>query len=205
VRPASDFDRITSNTAIWHAYDSSVKAELYSTCLITSDGRYFFDPIPLQSEALDELIGSSRVAGIILTNSNHHRASARLATEFAVPVFGHGETFLHKRPHEFRTVADGDKICQGLTVVGIEGAADGEIVLHYVPNGGTFIVGDALINFEPYGFTFLAAKYCSSQKQMRQSLRKLLDYEAERILFAHGAPILASASDRLKSLLRDGL
>jgi glyoxylase-like metal-dependent hydrolase (beta-lactamase superfamily II) len=66
-------------------------------------------------------------------------------------------------------------------------------------------MGDALINFEPYGFTFLPAKYCSNQKQMRRSLRKLLDYKAERIFFAHGTPILAGASERLKSLLRDDL
>jgi glyoxylase-like metal-dependent hydrolase (beta-lactamase superfamily II) len=90
-------------------------------------------------------------------------------------------------------------------VVALEGAASGEIALLYTPNSGTFIVGDALINFEPYGFAFLPGKYCSNQKQMRRSLRKLLDYKAERILFAHGTPILAGASDRLKSLLHDGL
>jgi len=32
-------------------------------------------------------------------------------------------------------------------------------------------------------------------------LRKLLDYEAERMLFAHGMPILSGASDRLRVLL----
>ena len=204
MRPASDFDHITSNIAIWHGYDSAVKSELYSTCVAISCGAYLIDPIPLEREALDELVDSSRVAGIVLTNSNHHRASARLATEFLAPVFGHGETFSHTPRHEFRTVAHGDKISEGLTVIGIEGAADGEIALHYAPDGGTFIVGDALINFEPYGFTFLPAKYCSNQKQMWQSLRKLLDFKAERIFFAHGTPILSRASDQLKSLLGDG-
>ena len=89
----------------------------------------------------------------------------------------------------WRTIADGEEICEGLHVIGIEGAPPGEIVLHYAVDGGTLIVGDALINFEPYGFTFLPAKYCSNQKQMRRSLRKLLDDKAERILFAHGVPI----------------
>jgi hypothetical protein len=54
VQPASDFDRIASNIAIWHGYDSGVKAELYSTCLGASGGTYFIDPIPLESEALSE-------------------------------------------------------------------------------------------------------------------------------------------------------
>ena len=63
------------------------------------------------------------------------------------------------------------------------------------------IIGDALINFAPYGFTFLPAKYCSNQKQMRQSLGKLLAYKAERMFFAHGLPILSAASERLRGLL----
>jgi hypothetical protein len=205
VRSASDFDRIASNIAIWHDYDSAVKAELYSTCLGTSGGTYFIDPIPLQSEALDQLIGSSSIAGIIVTNSNHHRASAKCAEEFSVPVFGRVEAFRNQPARELKRVADGDEICDGLRAIGIEGTADGEIALHYAPDGGTFIIGDALINFEPYGFTFLPAKYCSNQKQMRRSLRKLLAYKAERMLFAHGTPILSQASDRLQGLLNSDL
>jgi hypothetical protein len=151
------------------------------------------------------LIGSNSVAGIIVTNSNHHRASAKFAADFSVPIFGHGEAFLRQAPLQFKRIADGDKIHDKLTAIGIEGAAEGEIVLHYAPDGGTFIIGDALINFEPYGFTFLPAKYCSNQKQMRQSLRRLLDYKAERMLFAHGAPILSDGSERLRSLLDGNL
>ena len=201
MRPASDFDRIASNIAIWHDYDSAVKAELYSTCLATSGGTYSIDPIPLQSGALHELIGSNSIAGIIVTNSNHHRSSAKFAEKFSVPVFGRVEAFPNQPARELKRVADGDEICDGLRVIGIEGAGEGEIALHYAPDGGTLIVGDALINFEPYGFTFLPAKYCSNQKQMRRSLRKLLAYKAQRMLFAHGLPILSAASERLRGLL----
>jgi len=92
-----------------------------------------------------------------------------------------------------------------LRVIGIEGAAPGEITLHYAGNGGTLIVGDALVNFEPYGFSFLPPKYCSDEKQMRGSLQKLLHYKAERILFAHGTPILSRASERFRGLLKSNL
>jgi glyoxylase-like metal-dependent hydrolase (beta-lactamase superfamily II) len=205
VRPASDFDRIASNIAIWHGYDFAVKAELYSTSLATSDGIYLIDPTPLQNEAFEELIGSNPVAGIIITNSNHHRASAKFAEKFSVPLFGGTEAFPNKAAREPKRVTDEDEISEGLRVIGIEGAGDGEIALHYSADGGTFIIGDALINFEPYGFTFLPAKYCSNQKQMRRSLRKLLAYKAERILFAHGTPILSGAGERLERLLDSSL
>ena len=205
MKPASDFDRIASNIAIWHGYDPAVKADIYSTCLLSSDGMYLIDPIPLHREALDELVCSGGAAGIIVTNSNHHRGFAKFAEDLSVPVFARGETFPDKTPRLFREVADGSKICDELRVIAIEGAAPGEIVLHYTSNGGTLIVGDALINFEPYGFTFLPDKYCSSEKEMRRSLRKLLDYKAERILFAHGTPILSGASNRLQRLLNSNL
>ena len=201
VRAALDFDRISPYLSVWHGYDPALKAELYSTCLVTLDGAYLVDPNPLKSEALDELLNSGGVAGIIVTNSNHQRASAQFARQFSVPIFAHRATSLDKMPGESKNVADGDEICDGLRVIGIEGAVAGEIILHYAPDGGTLIFGDALINFEPYGFTFLPAKYCSNQKEMRRSSRKLLDYKAERILFAHGTPILAGASERLRGLL----
>jgi len=201
VQAASDFDRIASNIAIWHAYDSAVKAELYSTCLGTPDGTYLIDPIPFEREALSELIGSDCVAGIIVTNSNHHRASAKFAEKFSAPLFGGTDAFPNKAALELKNVTDGDEISEGLCAIGLEGAGDGEIALHYAADGGTFIIGDVLINFEPYGFTFLPTKYCSNQKQMRRSLRKLLDYKAERMLFAHGTPILSRASERLRALL----
>ena len=205
MRAASDFDRIASNISIWHGYDSAVKAELYSSCLAASDATYLIDPIPLRRAAIDELIGSRPVAGIIVTNANHHRASARFAEEFSIPIIAYPDTFPDEQPNRLNKVADGEAICDGLQVIAIEGAGLGEIALHYVPDGGTLIVGDALINFEPYGFTFLPEKYCSNQKDMRQSLRKLLDYKAKRILFAHGTPILSGAGERLQGLLDGSL
>jgi glyoxylase-like metal-dependent hydrolase (beta-lactamase superfamily II) len=162
------------------------------------------DPVPLQGQALEELTGSAQVGGIIVTNSNHHRFAAPYAQQFAVTTFAHGDTFPNHQPSRLKIVSDGDEICDGLGVIDIAGGPLGEIVLHYAVDGGTLIVGDALINFEPYGFAFLPAKYCSNQKQMRRSLRKLLDYKAKRILFAHGTPILAAASERLRALLNDG-
>src|SRR5262249_21812939 len=138
--------------------------------------------LPLEKQALDLLINSPQVAGIVVTNSNHQRAAAQFAQQLSAPIFAHAHTFPSDQPSRLTTIAEGEEICERLRVIGIDGAASGEIVLHHAANGGTLIVGEALINFEPYGFAFLPAKYCSNQKQMRCSLRKLLDYDAERIL-----------------------
>jgi len=204
VQPVLDFDAVASDLVIWHAYDPEIKAELYSTCFATDAGTFLVDPIPLQRETFAEMIGSSPVAGIVLTNSNHYRAAAQFAQQSSVPMLAHRETFLHGETSRLKIVSDGDEICDGLRVICIDGGPPGEIALHYADGGGTLIVGDALINFGPYGFAFLPARYCSNQKQMRRSLGKLLDYNAKRMLFAHGAPILSAASERVRALLDSG-
>lgn len=205
MKPVRDFDSITPDLAIWHAYDPEVKAELYSTRLAIAEGAYLIDPIPLQKRALEELIDSRPVAGIIVTNSYHHRAVAGFAEQLSIPVFAHRDTFPDRQPLALNLVADGEEICEGLCAIAIDGGPPGEIVLHYKPNGGTLIVGDALIHFEPYGFTLLPPKYCSDQKQMHRSLQKLLAYKVERILFAHGMPIVSGATERLQLLLNSSL
>jgi hypothetical protein len=96
----------------------------------------------------------------------------------------------------------GGEIMPGVTAIPIEGAALGEMAFHFADNGGTFVIGDALINFEPNGFSLLPAKYCSNQRRMQASLQQLLDWRFERLLFAHGSPIVNSARARLDTLLR---
>src|SRR5205085_11128967 len=88
-----------------------------------------------------------------------------------------------------------------LEVLKVEGAVDGEIALYQASNGGTLIVGDALINLEPYGFGLLPRKYCLNEKLIRSSLCELLARPAERMLFAHGMPVVSGATARLRRLL----
>jgi glyoxylase-like metal-dependent hydrolase (beta-lactamase superfamily II) len=202
---ATDLDKIAPELVIWQAYDGAVKSDLCSSAIVTAKGIFLVDPIPMGDAPLAQLRSEDSVVGIIVTNFNHHRDSAQFAETFSAPIFARGETFPDGQPRQFKKVRDGDEICDGLHVIGIEGAAAGEIILHYAPSGGTLIVGDALINFEPYGFAFLPGKYCSNQKQMRRSLRKLLDYKAEQMLFAHGTPILSGANGRLQGLLDSDL
>jgi glyoxylase-like metal-dependent hydrolase (beta-lactamase superfamily II) len=197
---ACELVQVAPSLLIWQTYDPALKAELFSTAITTRKGIFLVDPIPLADGALSQLLNAGSVSGVIVTNSNHLRASADFSARFSVPIFAHAETF-SSQAFPGTIVGDGGKICDELAVIGIEGAAAGEIALHSAPNGGTLITGDALINFEPYGFTFLPRKYCSNEKQMRSSLRKLLAHKADRMLFAHGPPILSRAGERLQQLL----
>jgi glyoxylase-like metal-dependent hydrolase (beta-lactamase superfamily II) len=199
---ANDLVRVSASLRYWQAYDASVKADLFSTAVETSDGILIVDPIPLRPEFLQQLLSARTIAGVFVTNVNHSRAAADFAEKCATPVFAHSATLATCELPSAREVANGQKFVANARAIEIQGAAAGEMAIYHDQDGGALIIGDALINFEPYGFTFLPPKYCSNAKEMRRSLRDLLDYNFERMLFAHGTPLMHSARKQLEKLLR---
>ena len=198
---AQEVDEVSPGIFVWQAYDSKIKADLFSTALETHAGTYVVDPIPLGSDGLLSLWAHRKAAGIFVTNANHARAAAEFAKTLSVPIYVHDELRGSPDFPQATWVQDGEVFSQGLTAVAIDGGPAGETALHYDDKGGTMVLGDALINFEPHGFGLLPVKYCLDPNLMRRSLRKLLDYAFDRMLFAHGTPILSSARARLEKLL----
>ncbi len=182
---AQDFHQPAPGLSLWQAYDPSVKADLFSTALSTPSGLYLIDPIPLPADRLDDLVRTGPPRAVIVTNANHHRAAADYAKKFSIPIIDR----------------KGQPGASGVDLILIDGAAEDEMAVYYPGNGGTLVVGDALINFQPYGFTFLPRKYCTNEREMRRSLRQLLDLKIQRIFFAHGMPILHRAAEQLKALI----
>jgi len=198
---AQDIDEVSPGILVWQMYDDRVKAELFSTALETSAGTYLVDPIPLAADGLLRLRTGRKVAGIWITNANHARAADEFAKIFSVPVYVHDELRGNADFPHATGVQENEAFAQGLTGIALDGGPAGEMALHHDDNGGSMILGDALINFEPHGFGLLPAKYCRDARLMRRSLRKLLDYAFDRMLFAHGTPILSGARARLEQLL----
>jgi len=187
---------------VWQYYDARIKAELCSSAILASGKIYLIDPILLEASQLDRLRQQAPPAAIIVTNANHVRASDYYSKEFSVPILARSESFGGNKPPQFVEITGGGKICPELEVIAIEGAVAGEIALYDPLKGGTLIVGDALVNFEPAGFAVLPRKYCLNERQFRQSLWERLTRPAERMLFAHGTPILSGASSHLRRLLK---
>lgn len=199
--PAPEIHRLDHGLWVWQRYDPAVKTELFSSAVLTQAGVYLVDPIPLAEEHIRELSQAGTLAGIIVTNANHHRSAALYSDRLSIFIFAHPKTFPESKPDRFKEVTTGSVIRGDLSVIEIQGAVAGEIAIRQPAEGGTLILGDALINFEPYGFTFLPRKYCEDEMQMRVSLRQLLLKPAKRMLFAHGTPILSNATARLRHIL----
>ncbi|MGB8342743.1 MAG: hypothetical protein WCE51_14235 [Chthoniobacterales bacterium] len=199
---AADFQSLTDSLWLWEAYDPAVKSDLFSSAALLADRLFLFDPIPLAATPLRHLISGRDVAGIVLTNSNHLRAAADFSRQHKAPIFTSESVIREFNSVETVPLSANATIAPEISAIPIEGAAPGEMAFHLADNGGTIVVGDALIHLDPYGFALLPPKYCSDQKEMRRSLRQLLDWTFQRLLFAHGPPLLSSARERLETLLR---
>jgi glyoxylase-like metal-dependent hydrolase (beta-lactamase superfamily II) len=204
MAPADEIALIGAGVYFWQAYAPAVKADLCSSALATPKGLFLVDPIALKPESLAEITVGQKIAGVVVTNENHERAALQYAQEFGVPVFADPAVPEAGTWPRLQSLSTAGLDCPGLAAISLPGAPAGETALHYSENGGTLIIGDALINLEPYGFVPLPAKYCADDQLMHESLKQLLDYRLERILFAHGTPIVAKAHSRLEQLLASG-
>jgi glyoxylase-like metal-dependent hydrolase (beta-lactamase superfamily II) len=200
---ADEVAKVSERLHLWHFYDASVKAELFSTAIETLGGILFVDPVPVREDLLQQLLGGRAIAGVFVTNTNHCRAALEFSEKSSAPIFAHQATGVACQIPSAREVKDGDSFVQNVRAIEIEGAAPGEMALYHSDDGGAIVMGDALINFEPYGFTFLPPKYCTNAKAMRRSLRRLLGCDFDRMLFAHGTPLMHSARKKLEGLLQD--
>jgi hypothetical protein len=200
---AAETDQIAPGVFIWQFYDPAVKADLFSTALETPSGMWLIDPIALNPDLLRSFESRQKIAGIVITNENHERAAARFGEKFPIPICFH-ETLrgVIALPRAVE-LQDQGIFAPGLAAIAIDGGPAGEIAVHCNADGGTLVLGDALINLEPYGFALLPEKYCSDFKLMRRSLFKLLEHSFKRMLFAHGTPIVSGARARLEQLLAE--
>ena len=198
---ASEIESVVPGIFLWRVYDPAVKADLFSTAIETDGGTFLVDPAPLARHALTWLRAQGSVAGIIVTNENHVRAAVSFSDQCDVPIFVHPSLVNVIALPRMHPIRDREAFAPGLSAVEIDGGPMGEITIHCDADNGTLVIGDALINFEPYGFALLPSKYCSNARVMRRSLPKLLNYNFQRMLFAHGTPILTAARERLEQLL----
>ena len=191
-----EFCLVSTAFAIWYTYDPTIKADLFSTAFAARNELAVVDPIALPAPHRNQLNSLGRVAIIVVTNANHLRDTLNFSR--SASIFAPSE--LNAELTDYYALSDGLQLGP-FRAIKIDGAADGEFALYHPDDGGTLIVGDALINFEPHGFDLLPQKYCTNQKLMVRSLRRLLGLDFNRIFFAHGIPIVTRARERLASLL----
>jgi hypothetical protein len=196
---AEEFHRVRPDLFVWEAYEPAVKCELTSCALLLGSSLVFVDPIRLAPDALEELCDHGSPALVICTNANHARAADFYRKRFCIPVAAHADAVEEIDTEVDELVQEGFLLPGALEACFLPGASTGEVALR--TSAGVVCVGDALIHLPGQGFAFLPSRYCTDEKLMRTSLRKLLRWDFDVLTFAHGLPLVASARTRLQNLI----
>ncbi|MCX8512096.1 MAG: hypothetical protein ORN83_10060 [Chthoniobacteraceae bacterium] len=200
---AESIREISSGVWIWHAYDESVRTELYSTAVAAEFGLVIIDPIDLVHDAFHQLAKHAPAAAIVLTNGNHSRAAVRFRERFGAPVFAHNDAVGELTTFVDGALRPGRPVAGSLEVLQLPGAGLGEIALfHRKAKGECHLhFGDALVNLDPHGLIVLPEKYCLSASLLAESLQSLPHEDLSLVTFAHGEPLLAPATEKIRSLV----
>jgi glyoxylase-like metal-dependent hydrolase (beta-lactamase superfamily II) len=199
MSPAAEIQIVSPDVLFWSAYAPEVKADLSACAVRGSAGWVVVDPIALIDDAWEELLGLAKPLAIVLTNGNHARAAEDFRERLGIPVLAHPEAKADLGIEVDEDLSEAAAVAGDLQVIELPGAGAGEIAL-FAPDRSLHL-GDALINPESPGFTFLPDKYCRDPKKLRESLRRLLPLRFSLATFAHGLPIVSGASQKVSRLL----
>lgn len=165
------------------------------------DGNLCIDPVMVTAEELTELVHLG-VSRILLTNRNHVRDANRVRARTGA------RTAIHPADAGYARVQGAeldDELYVGetigpLRVLAVPGKSPGEIALHW-PERRILIVGDSVVGKPPGKCALLNDKVMDDPKQLRASVRALLDVDFDCLLVGDGTPILSGAKDRLAELV----
>jgi len=135
---------------------------------------------------------------IMLTVAAHERSAPELAERFGAEVWAHEREVKRwgaKADRVFLSVAD---LPGGVTA--LEAAFE---IVFWIPAHAALVAGDILLGQDGGGVRVCPDSWLGpwSREDVRAELRPLLDLPIERILPAHGAPVLAEGRDALAAAL----
>jgi hypothetical protein len=183
----------------WSAWHPEWRQEVGSVAVDTADGLVLVDPLDPPPEA-------RAPAHVLLTVFWHARTAGELGAEH-VWAPARGVRKLKNRGVVVTDPFEADPELPG-GIKAFATAREGEVV-YWLPQQKTLVVGDVLLGAgaKPQA-TSEPLRLCpekwlegSTTKKLVKSLLPLLDLPVERILLAHGDPVLQGGKDALKALI----
>ena len=195
----------------WSVFDEDRNLDFHSFLWVREQGNVVIDPLPLTPHDREHLQSLGGVATILVTNSDHVRATNALASE-GVRVLGPlgeagGPVFCERG-------ADGDCACDGflkegdepipgLQVHAMEGSKTrGELAM--VLDGTTLICGDLVRAHEGGRLCLLPDAKLSDKEAAVASVARLAAIDTiEAVLTSDGWPVFRDGHAILQELMRD--
>ena len=182
----------------WSLFDEGRNIDFHSVLWVRPGGNVVIDPVPLSERDQAHLESLGSVSTIVITNSDHERASKSLADATGARIFGPmGE---RERLTCNTWLGDGDEVVAGLTAITLEGSkTPGELAL--LLEVTTLITGDLIRAHEAGKLCLLPDHKLSDKEKAVASLRRLADWPLiETVLTGDGWPVFHGGALALADL-----
>lgn len=195
----SRLEQVAPGLRRWSAWHPEWRQEVGSVAVDTPDGLVLIDPLDPPPEVRSPV-------HVLITLYAHGRSGGELGAEH-VWAPARGVRKLKNRGVVVTDPFEADPELPG-GIKAFATAHEGEVV-YWLPQQKTLVVGDVLLGAgaKPHA-TSEPLRLCpenwlegATTKKLVKSLLPLLDLPVERILLAHGAPVLQGGKDALAALI----
>lgn len=195
---ATELKQVLPGVFQWSAFSPEHKVELTSHAVLNNGQLYIFDPIELAERPREVLLRQGEVAAVILTNENHERSAGFWREWTRAKIWSAGEVSISLA--DVQHWPGGQRQWLDWELLPLPGGPAGETAFYWRERS-LVVLGDAVFNLSQHGFDILPEKYCQDHDKLREGLVELTKLEFQTALLAHGRPLLADASNRVRKSL----
>jgi glyoxylase-like metal-dependent hydrolase (beta-lactamase superfamily II) len=184
----------------WSVFDAERNVDFHGLAWIHPEGNVLVDPMPMSDHDLKHLENLGGAAWIVVTNSDHTRASAALAERFGAKICGpKAEEGFFKAD---RWLKEGDVVVSGLWVVELAGSkTPGELALVLEGEAGrTLITGDLVRAHRAGSLMLLPDAKLKDKSAALESVKRLAGLGVEAVLVGDGWQVFAGGTRLLEKL-----
>lgn len=185
----------------WSTFNPARNIDFNGIAWVRPDGNILIDPVALSNHDWNHLKSLGGVVWIILTNSDHARATLDIAQQTGAKIAGplaEKDTFPIACD---RWLSDGEELVPGLKTIELQGSkTPGELAL--LLEDTTLITGDLVRAYNAGNLTILPDEKLLNREQAVASVRRLAQLsQVEVVLVGDGWSIFRDGRDHLKELV----
>jgi hypothetical protein len=185
----------------WSEFDADRNVDFHSIAWIRPEGNVLIDPLPLSDHDWAHLQSLGETKWIVITNSDHLRASAEIAAKTGAQIAApQGEQDSFTIPVQ-RWLADGDAVVSGLMAIELHGSkTPGELAL--VLEETTLITGDLVRAHQAGCLMLLPDAKLADRSQALASVQRLAALSnIDAVLVGDGWQVFQGGQQKLQDLI----
>jgi hypothetical protein len=183
----------------WSVFDKRLNIDFHSVLWVRPGGNVVIDPLPLSDHDASHIDQLGSVSTIVITNSDHARASKHLAEATGARLVGPADERNQLECDAW--LNDGDSVVPGLTVISLNGSkTPGELAL--LLEETTLITGDLVRAHAGGRLTMLPDAKLADPAAARESVRALTRFRTiDAVLPGDGWPVFSGGLEALEALV----